>query len=127
MKDIIKFFFICTSLVSTNALVIPRRYRIISTRMRSARVKNVKPQLIHANKIELKTLKEYSDGDEKRMRLSRYPQDQKGNHFLGSLTVSLNQEGTKTEKRYVYLRAGKKIYSKQKEKEPKSPILSLWG
>ena len=127
MKDILNFFFICTALVSINALVIPRRYRIISTRMRSKSFNNVKLQLIHISKIELKTLNENSNGEEKRRGLSRFPQDQKGSHFLGSLTVSLNQEGTKTEKRYVYLRVGKKIYAKQKEKGPKSSILSFWG
>ena len=128
MKGILNFFFICTALVSINALVIPRRYRIISTSMRSTRVNNVKPQLTHTDKIELKKLNENSNGEKRtRMNLSRYSQDQKRSHFLGSLTVSLNQEGTKTEKRYVYLSVGKKIYAKRKEKGPKSPILSLWG
>ena len=117
-------------IVCISALVIPQRYKKIHARIRSQKVKSVKPALVRTNGKELnkfKTLTANLDDIQMKGRLSKYPKKHKKNVFLISFTIPINQKGRKTEKIYVYMSAANKIYSKQKQKRPKSPILSFWG
>ena len=116
--------------VCINALVIPQRYKKIHARIRSQKVKTVKYAWVRTNgkqSNKFKTLTTNLDDIQMKERLSKYPKKRRENVFLTSLTIPINQEGTKTEKRYVYMSAANKMYSKQKQKRHKPPILSFWG
>ena len=119
--------------ICISSLVIPKRYKNIHARIRSQKVKTVRRTIgnwVRTNGKEsnkFKTVISNLDDIQIKERLSKYPKKRRGNVFLTSLAIPLNQEGTKTEKIYVYMSAGNKIYLKQKQKSPKSPILSFWG
>lgn len=116
--------------VCISALVIPQRYKKIHARIRSQKVKAVKPALVSTNgkdSNKFKTLTANLDDIQMKERLSKYPKEHKKIVFLTSFTIPINQKGTKAEKIYVYMSAANKIYSKQKQKRPKSPILLFWG
>lgn len=130
MSHLLRLYFIFSALVSINALVIPQRYGRSNARINAQIVKtrHVKSYTNKSNRFKTANDRESNWKDTQVKELpSNYPNSSKKNLFLASLTVSLNQEGTKTEKRYVYMNAGKKIYAKQKPKRPKSHILSFWG
>ena len=116
--------------ICISSLVIPKRYKNIHARIRSQKVKTVKPAWVRTNGKEsnkFKTVISNLDDIQMKERLSKYPKKRRESVFLTSLAIPLNQEGTKTEKIYVYMSASNKIYSKQKQKSPKSPILSFRG
>ena len=129
----LRLYFIFSALVSINTLVIPQRYGIINARINSMNTQKVKTGHVKSYTSKSNKLKTVNDREtnwkesQVKERPSNYPNNSKKNLFLTSLTISLNQEGTKTEKRYVYMNAGKKIYAKQKARRPKSHILSFWG
>ena len=130
MSHLLRLYFIFLALVSINALVIPQRYGRSNARIKSMNTQKVKTGHVKSYTNRFKTVNDresnWKDSQVKE-HLSNYPNNSKKNLFLASLTISLNQEGTKTEKRYVYVNAGKKIYAKQKARRPKSHILSFWG
>ena len=128
--QLLRLHFIFIVSICISALVIPQRYKKIHARIRSQKVKSVKPALVRTNGKELnkfKTLTANLDDIQMKGRKSKYPKKHKKNVFLTSFTIPINQKGTKTEKIYVYMSAANKIYSKQKQKRPKSLILSFWG
>ena len=47
--------------------------------------------------------------------------------LLTRYTAPINQEGTRTETRYVYMGSFNKIHTKQKQHNSNSAILSYWG
>lgn len=130
MSHLLRLCFIFSALVSINALVIPQRYGRSNARMKTQKVKTGHLKSYTNKSNRFKTVKDRESNwkdSQVEERPSDYPNNPKKNLFLASLTVLLNQEGTKTEKKYIYMNAGKKIYTKQKAKRPKSHILSFWG
>lgn len=56
-----------------------------------------------------------------------YPIKYRKYFLLTRYTAPINQEGTRTETRYVYMGSFNKIHTKQKEHNSNSAILSYWG
>lgn len=58
---------------------------------------------------------------------SSYPIKYRNFFLLTKYTAPINQEGTRTETRYVYMGSFNKIHTKQKQHSSNSAILSYWG
>ena len=130
MDRILKLQLIFTLLAVINTLVIPRRYRkiygkVVVNKFKSRNILYGRlPQKQKSKSLAVnKTLKK-SAGQAK---LSNYPNKYNGHLLLSSYTVSLNQDGTKTKRRYIYIKQNEKIHVKERERGYPSVIYSMWG
>ena len=130
MDGTLKVQLIFTLFVVINTLVIPRSYKKIYAKVLVNKIKSRNilygrlPQTQKSKSFLIKkTLKE-SAGQAK---LSNCPKKHKKHLLLSSYIVSLNQDGTKTERRYIYIKQNERIHVKERGKGYPSAIYSFWG
>ena len=127
MGRILKLYLIFTLFVAINTLVVPRSYKkiyakVLVNKIRSRNVLYGRVSQKQNNKSFLINKKNAGQA-----KMSNYPNKYKNNLLISSYIVSLNQDGTKTERRYIYLKQNEKIHIKERERGYPSVIYSMWG
>ena len=126
MGRILKLYLIFTLFVAINTLVVPRSYKkiyakVLVNKIRSRNVLYGRVSQKQNNKSFLINKKNAGQA-----KMSNYPNKYKNNLLISSYIVSLNQDGTKTERRYIYLKQNEKIHIKERERGYPSVIYSMW-
>ena len=127
MGRILKLYLIFTLFIAINTLVVPRSYKkiyakVLVNKIRSRNVLYGRVSQKQNNKSFLINKKNAGQA-----KMSNYPNKYKNNLLISSYIVSLNQDGTKTERRYIYLKQNEKIHIKERERGYPSVIYSMWG
>ena len=127
MGRVLKLYLIFTLFVAINTLVVPRSYKkiyakVLVNKIRSRNVLHGRVSQKQNNKSFLINKKNAGQA-----KMSNYPNKYKNNLLISSYIVSLNQDGTKTERRYIYLKQNEKIHIKERERGYPSVIYSMWG
>ena len=127
MGRVLKLYLIFTLFVAINTLVVPRSYKkiyakVLVNKIRSRNVLYGRVSQKQNNKSFLINKKNAGQA-----KMSNYPNKYKNNLLISSYIVSLNQDGTKTERRYIYLKQNEKIHMKERERGYPSVIYSMWG
>lgn len=127
MGKILKLHLIFTLFVAINTLVVPRRYKkiyakVLVNKIRSRNVLYGRVSQKQNNKSFLINKK-----NARQAKMSNYSNKYKNNLLISSYIVSLNQDATKTERRYIYLKQNEKIHIKERERGYPSVIYSMWG
>ena len=127
MGRVLKLYLIFTLFVAINTLVVPRSYKkiyakVLVNKIRSRNVLYGRVSQKQNNKSFLINKKNAGQA-----KMSNYPNKYKNNLLISSYIVSLNQDGTKTERRYIYLKQNEKIHLKERERGYPSVIYSMWG
>ena len=127
MGRVLKLYLIFTLFVAINTLVVPRSYKkiyakVLVNKIRSRNVLYGRVSQKQNNKSFLINKKNAGQA-----KMSNYPNKYKNNILISSYIVSLNQDGTKTERRYIYLKQNEKIHIKERERGYPSVIYSMWG
>ena len=127
MGRVLKLYLIFTLFVAINTLVVPRSYKkiyakVLVNKIRSRNVLYGRVSQKQNNKSFLINKKNAGQA-----KMSNYPNKYKNNILISSYIVSLNQDGTKTERRYIYLKQNEKIHIKERERGYPSAIYSMWG
>ena len=127
MGRVLKLYLIFTLFVAINTLVVPRSYKkinakVLVNKIRSRNVLYGRVSQKQNNKSFLINKKNAGQA-----KMSNYPNKYKNNLLISSYIVSLNQDGTKTERRYIYLKQNEKIHIKERERGYPSVIYSMWG
>ena len=127
MGRILKLYLIFTLFIAINTLVVPRSYKkiyakVLVNKIRSRNVLYGRVSQKQNNKSFLINKKNAGQA-----KTSNYPNKYKNNLLISSYIVSLNQDGTKTERRYIYLKQNEKIHIKERERGYPSVIYSMWG
>ena len=127
MGRVLKLYLIFTLFVAINTLVVPRSYKkiyakVLVNKIRSRNVLYGRVSQKQNNKSFLINKKNAGQA-----KMSNYPNKYKNNLLISSYIVSLNQDATKTERRYIYLKQNEKIHIKERERGYPSVIYSMWG
>ena len=127
MGRVLKLYLIFTLFVAINTLLVPRSYKkinakVLVNKIRSRNVLYGRVSQKQNNKSFLINKKNAGQA-----KMSNYPNKYKNNLLISSYIVSLNQDGTKTERRYIYLKQNEKIHIKERERGYPSVIYSMWG
>lgn len=127
MGRILKLHLIFTLSVAINTLVVPRRYKKIYAKVlvNKIRSRNVLYGRVSQNQNNKSFL--INKKNARQAKMSNYSNKYKNNLLISSYIVSLNQDGTKTERRYIYLKQNEKIHLKERERGYPSVIYSMWG
>ena len=125
MGRVLKLYLIFTLFVAINTLVVPRSYKkiyakVLVNKIRSRNVLYGRVSQKQNNKSFLINKKNAGQA-----KMSNYPNKYKNNLLISSYIVSLNQDGTKTERRYIYLKQNEKIHIKERERGYPSVIYSM--
>ena len=115
MGRVLKLYLIFTLFVAINTLVVPRSYKkinakVLVNKIRSRNVLYGRVSQKQNNKSFLINKKNAGQA-----KMSNYPNKYKNNLLISSYIVSLNQDGTKTERRYIYLKQNEKIHIKERK------------
>ena len=127
MGRVLKLYLIFTLFVAINTLVVPRSYKKINAKVlvNKIRSRNVLYGRVSQNQNNKSFL--INKKNARQAKMSNYSNKYKNNLLISSYIVSLNQDGTKTERRYIYLKQNEKIHLKERERGYPSVIYSMWG
>ena len=127
MGRVLKLYLIFTLFVAINTLVVPRSYKKIYAKVlvNKIRSRNVLYGRVSQNQNNKSFL--INKKNARQAKMSNYSNKYKNNLLISSYIVSLNQDGTKTERRYIYLKQNEKIHIKERERGYPSVIYSMWG
>ena len=127
MGRVLKLYLIFTLFVAINTLVVPRSYKKIYAKVLANKIRS--GNVLYGRVSQKQNNKSFSINKKNagQAKMSNYPNKYKNNLLISSYIVSLNQDGTKTERRYIYLKQNEKIHIKERERGYPSVIYSMWG
>ena len=127
MGRVLKLYLIFTLFVAINTLVVPRSYKKIYAKVLVNKIRS--RNVLYGRVSQKQNSKSFliNKKNAGQAKMSNYPNKYKNNLLISSYIVSLNQDGTKTERRYIYLKQNEKIHIKERERGYPSVIYSMWG